>query len=283
MRQIYSHVRGKIRYGEGEFTLPRDLWTRVRDEDLKVLRKMAMGALKEIFGGCTRGELCDCEARGVSHAQRFEIGGNISVHFWHSSNPFEGWYPHIHYTLFDLAFDRVEHRFVRLKMYLEGDAHQRLRQLWKRRLEAVFGVTSARDVDIHFHYQAGLGHLYHRLRYEYREPVVDFYKYATEVVQPVQFDAQWVRRALLGRKHEKHVVWFGWLADCVRYKYLKLIDLDLPKKKERDKERRKTTCPLCGLELEYSSGGFSFESIEKLGDGVILGYRPFGGGEYGLG
>lgn len=225
-----------------------------------------------------KGDNCDCEARGVSHESRYVIGGSISVHFWHSSNPFEGWYPHIHYTLFDLAFDRFEKRFVRLKMYLEGDDFARSRRRWKECLESAFGPTSAKDVDIHFHYQSGIGHLYHRLRYQFREPVIDFYKYATQTVYPVQYDPEWVRRALLGRKHEKHVVWLGWLADCVRYEYLRTMKLELPKKKERDAERRKAECPICGLELAYSVGGFSYEQVARIDDGYILGYRHVGGG-----
>lgn len=283
MSSIYRTFGAKIRYGEGELTVPRDLWDKVGDTDLRGLRRMGMEVLKQTFGGCSKGINCDCESRGMAHNPKYEIGGNISVHFWHSSNPFAGWYPHIHYTLFDLAYDRQEHRFVQLKMYLSGDAFARLRARWKRRLEEVFGDTSARDVDIHFHYQSGIGHLRHRVQYQYREPVIDFYKYATQAIHPVDFDAVWVRRALLGRKHEKHIVWFGWLADCVRYKYLDLIELELPRKKERDKERKKTLCPLCGLELEYSTGGFSYEAVQGFGDGFILGYRPLGGGSIGFG
>lgn len=167
---------------------------------------------------------------------------------------------------------------MQLKMYLSGNAFSELRASWKRNLERSFEATTAKDVDIHFHYQKGVGHLRHRLRYQYREPVIDFYKYATQAVHPVEFDAEWVRRALLGRKHEKHVVWFGWLADCVRYKYLRLIDLEIPRKRERDEKRRKTLCPLCGAELEYSAGGFSYEAVQAFGDAFILGYRPSGGG-----
>lgn len=90
IQAIYWNFGSAVRYGEGELTLPRDLWERVGHRDLKKLRRLGMDVLKQTFGGCMEGDDCDCNARGASHQCRYEVGGNISVHFWHSSNPFEG-------------------------------------------------------------------------------------------------------------------------------------------------------------------------------------------------
>ena len=80
-------------------------------------------------------------------------------------------------------------------------------------LEARFGKSKAKDVNIHFTYRKGYKQLHHRLSYQNRRAISDMQRVVANAISPVEFDPGWVRKALLRPKNEKHVVWFGWLSD----------------------------------------------------------------------
>ena len=54
-------------------------------------------------------------------------------------------------------------------------------------------------------------------------------------------------------------------AMCQRfiYEYAKLLDVEIPKKSERGKERRKVFCPYCGKELHKVEEGLTKEEIDE--------------------
>lgn len=49
---------------------------------------------------------------------RFTLCGVGSPHYWHSSEPFEGWYPHVHFALVEVVYDEKEHVFRKMKLFL---------------------------------------------------------------------------------------------------------------------------------------------------------------------
>ena len=260
--KVYNKLRMTVKFACGEFTFPPSVQEVVTEADFPMLRKMAVDVINEIFSG----------------GGRYQLAGEVSVHFWSSSNPFSGWNPHIHYTLMDAALVRSEGRFVRMPLHLSMSQIQALRMAWRDAVNRRFG-TKYQAIDVHYQYSKNLGRLRHRLSYSFRSPIVDFYKLVTTAVTPVDADPDWVRRALeRGGSKKKRVVWFGWLQDRNRSKSFGLIDLEWKKKALRDKERKLVICPVCGLEMRLVSTTDRWEDFEDVSEPCILGWREVGGG-----
>jgi hypothetical protein len=260
--KVYNKLRMTVRFASGELTFHPYIQEVITEADFPMLRKMAVDIINTEF----------------SDGGRYQLAGEVSVHFWSSSNPFSGWNPHIHFTLLDLALIRSEGRFVRLQMHLTKQQIHGLRMAWRDAVNKKFG-TSHEETDVHYHHSKGLGHLYHRLSYSFRSPIVDFYKLVTTAVFPVEADPEWVRRALArGGSKKKRVVWFGWLQDRNRSKSFSLIDVEWHRKAERDKERKLVICPLCGQEMRLISTADRWEDFADVTEPCILGWRETGGG-----
>ena len=83
---------------------------------------------------------------------------------------------------------------------------------------------------------------------------------------------------LLRPNKEKRVPWFGRMSQRYNYQYAKLLDVEIPKKSHREKERRKVFCPYCGKELQKVGEGLTLEEIDPRS--LLLVYSE-DGGEFG--
>jgi len=297
---IYSKIHRRMKYVAFEFTVARDLWGRIDDKCLSELRGEVVAVLNEVIGG----------------GGRYLLGGVLSAHYWHSSNPFGGWYPHFHGLLLDLVFDRVTKSFVPISAFVGREQLATIRKRWRERLVRVLGETSAKDVDVRFHYSVGYGHLRHRTSYMFRSAAYDILKYVKVAAVPEDADSSWIRRAFVRPKKGKHVLYFGWFTQSVRQRYSwRLFGLKkcpseycgheahdgrckvilqlgrclckgtraIPSKGERERERKRVYCPSCGLVMEDTMESYSFDEIQSMG-GMILKYvgdgwfGKFGGG-----
>jgi len=260
--KVYSKLRMTVRFASGEFTFHPHIQEVITEADFPRLRMMAVKVISKIF----------------SEDGRYQLAGEVSVHFWSSSNPFSGWNPHIHFTLLDLVLIRSENRFVKVQLHLTQEKLKELRMAWLEAVNKEFG-TSYGEADVHYHHSKGLGHLRHRFSYSFRSPIVDFYKLVTVAVSPVETNPEWVRRALLrGGSKKKRVIWFGWLQDRNRSKAFGLVNVGWKRKAERDKERKKVICPLCGQEMRLLSTDERWEDFADVEVPCILGWRESGGG-----
>ncbi|MGD0396928.1 MAG: hypothetical protein ABSB26_08520 [Nitrososphaerales archaeon] len=259
--KVYNKLRMTVKFASGEFTFNPHISETVSEADFPRLRQMAIRVVNDAF----------------SEGGRYQLAGEVSVHFWSSSAPFSGWQPHIHWTLFDLVLDKVSNRFVRIPLHLTGERLHALRMAWRDAVNSEFG-TNYEEIDIHYRYSKGLGHLRHRLEYSFRTATIDFYKTVLNAVVPVDADPAWIQRALLRTDKSKRVVWFGWLQDRNRGKAFSIIDLEWKRKAERDKERKKVICPLCGEEMHLVSVWDTWEDFADVDVPCILGYRESGGG-----
>jgi hypothetical protein len=86
IHSVYSKVGGRVRFGVLDFSLPRDLWARIQDDELSELRRIAWDVIKWTLS-----------------EDGFILGGVGAAQFWHSADPLGGWYPHVHFTLFNMG------------------------------------------------------------------------------------------------------------------------------------------------------------------------------------
>ena len=243
LARVYGKVGARSRFSILDFTIPRDLWNKVGDDELPELRRIAWSVINEVLG--TRGLV---------------LGGVGVAQFWHSADPLAGWYPHVHFTILGMGFkDGVR---VEIPVFIDHEKLTRVRMVWKEKVEARWGVSSQSYWDVFPQYSQGYGHLRHRLAYAFRYPIVDLYRAVTgdgHVSRPAD---GWLRRMLLRPSKEKRVQWFGWVSQRFFYQYAKSLELEIPKKPAREKELRKVFCPYCGKELHKIDEGLTIEEVE---------------------
>lgn len=240
--QMYGKVGARFRFGVLDFTLPRDLWPRVGDGELGDLRRIAWSVINEVLGG-----------------EGLVLGGVGVAQFWHSADPLSGWYPHVHFTSLNMGFkDGVR---VEIPVYIDHEKVARIRALWRERVQARWGASNQSYWDVFPQYSQGYGHFRHRLAYAFRYPIVDLYKAITGEGHVSQPPDGWLRRMLLRPEKEKRVQWFGWMSQRYLYQYAERLELEIPKKPLREKERRKVFCPYCGKELHKVSEGLTREEV----------------------
>ncbi len=75
-----------------EFTLPPKVQRLVKDSDLPELRRLAWETINDMFNPVDE-----------NGKRRYELGGVFSYHFWHSEDPFGGWFQHVHCSVSDMA------------------------------------------------------------------------------------------------------------------------------------------------------------------------------------
>jgi hypothetical protein len=260
--KVYSKLRMTVKFASGEFTFHPHIQEVITEGDFPMLRKLAIDVINKVF----------------SDRGRYQLAGEVSVHFWSSSNPFSGWNPHIHFTFLDLVLIRSGGRHTKLQLHLTQEKLRELRIVWRDAVNKRFG-TNYDEIDVHYHHSNGLGHLRHRLLYSFRLPVVDFYKLVITAVSPVEADSSWVVRALSrGGSKKKRFVWFGWLQDRNRSRAFKQFDVEWRCKSERDKERKKVICLRCGQEMRLISVDERWEDFADTTEPCILGWRETGGG-----
>ena len=77
LRPLLLKVRSRARFRLGLWTVPKDLQPFIRVERLwEIVQQVKYEFLSD--GG------------------RYELGGVVGKQFWHTSNPFNGYYPHVH-------------------------------------------------------------------------------------------------------------------------------------------------------------------------------------------
>jgi hypothetical protein len=260
---ICHHVGSRLSFGEVEFTLPFEGQRKVTDDNLGELKRLAFETLKEV----------------LSPSGQFILAGVGSTHHWHSSDPFKGWFPHVHFTVIELAFDKMNGRFVRLPMHLSKEQLEKLNQVWAQKFQERYGRIGAKRFVVHWHYGRGYAAFRHRLSYQFRRPVKDAYNAAVQMRGDERTDLAWLSRMLVRPKNEKRHQWYGWLSDGQKSKYLSRVEISRAKKAERVKARRKVYCPLCGDELVCVAQGIPYESLTGLDryNSVLAFGRPRGG------
>src|SRR5438552_966315 len=204
----------RIGFAEVEFTLPFEGQRKVDDGNIGELRCLAFECLKEI----------------MSPDSQFVIAGVGSTHHWHSSDPMKGWFPHVHFTVLELAYDKVNDRFVRLPVHLGREALQRLNSLWRQKFEARFGSVRARRFVTHWHYGRGHAAMAHRLSYQFRRAAKDCYSAVMAMQNTEGLNLEWVKRMLLRPKKEKRHQWYGWLSDGVKTNFLRKLEIERARK-----------------------------------------------------
>jgi len=247
---IYSKVHRRLRFYCFEFTVPKDLQSKIGMDGGPVMKRIAQETWEEYYGGDV------------------QLGMSLAFHYWHSSNPLLGFYPHVHGTLFDFGVGKKSGELIPFTRGVVDVA--RLRRIYRRRLEARFGVSADKDVNLHVHYSTGYGHLRHRLAYQYRAFVQDAYRYVA-MAAPELADADWLRKALF-RGRERRVSQCGWFNHrnlSPMSRFMRLLGLSLPKKAVRDKERQRVWCPTCGCEMTVMER-YGHLSLQAVLDG---GYR----------
>ena len=240
--QVYGKVGARMRFGVLDFTIPRDLWAKVGDDELTELRRIAWSVINEVLGG-----------------DGIVLGGVGVAQFWHSADPLAGWYPHIHFTLMNMAFK--DSTRIEVPVYIDHEKVIRIRALWKEKVEARWGSSHQSYWDVFPRYSQGYGHFRHRLAYAFRYPVVDLYKAVTGQGHVSRPPDGWLRRMLLRPAKEKRIQWFGWMSQRYFYEYANSLELEIPKKSVREKERRKVFCPYCGEELHKVGDSLTGEEI----------------------
>lgn len=230
---------GKVCVWAGELTLPRSSWNSVGNEDAKKMNQLGSNWVNESF----------------SENGRYRLGFEVSFHYWHSKDPFSGWYPHLHVNISDIAFERDKREWHRLNLYqndLEKYSDSTLSKTWRSEFESEYGTVRAKRVVAHWTYRSGVTGVRHRLSYAMRNPVVDCYKSISRLDYRPERDRDWVRRMLLRPKTEKRTQWFGYLSDGQKSKYLRTLNYVLESKAVRRKKRSKRVCDLDGTSITWS-------------------------------
>lgn len=233
------------------FTIPVGVCYRLDDRDLLDFGKMAWATCQEVLGG-------DVMLAGVR-----------SVQFWHSFKPLEGWFPHVHITLSRFGFKDGE--VVELPKFVSVDVLNRLRVVWKAKFEKRFGVVNRKDFVVKYLYGSktrGYKNLYKRLYYQYRKGGFDLHKAVVAGIEVNKNHRSWIEKLLIRSRFEKNTVWCGWLADGVKSRYLKLLDIVWRRKRDRIKKKKVIPCPVCGEDLHPSfvvhhNDVFGMEEIEN--------------------
>ena len=253
---------GRIGFVSADFTLPGKAQAKVNEVDLSKLRKMCWKVLQEVLGAYDEGGKETRLIAGVGASQ-----------YWHTANPWKGWFPHFHFTVLDLYYDKREEAFGRSQLFLDSENLRKLRELWRSRFEESYGKTMAKCFVVHWRYSYGHGRLKHRLAYAFRRSVSDCYKmsYRSDLSEGLNRD--WMERLLSPPKNEKRIQWYGWLSDGVKAKFLEKLDITVEKKTVRDRERRKVPCPICGSELYCYRYGVDYDSLSRENESVVLAFR----------
>jgi hypothetical protein len=230
-----------------ELTLPRDMEVNLAFDNLADVKKTGDSVVVRAF---------------KRHVERKRGLKDVTVmlesvaQWWHSSNPFLGFYPHVHGNMYSIVRDNEKGEYVYLRedeMYLEKDELAELRREWREGIR-VFGDTKAKDVVVHVHVSRGYGRLAHRLEYMYRSATFDFYKYVTSarfyekaLAEP---DVGWVRRCIELPKGFKAVSGLGLLAGSRYRRAIAAVGGSIETKAVRRRKRNRVKCPHCGCFME---------------------------------
>jgi hypothetical protein len=256
-RLLCNTTNSKIAFAEATFTLPPSAQRLVENEMLGALRRTGFEAINEV----------------LSEEGRFVLGSVGSTHHWHSEAPLKGWFPHVDFTVLELAYEKDKDRFVRVDLYLKGERLERFNKLWRARFMETFGeVRTARFVN-YWHYGRGYATAEHRFGYQFRRPVSETFQAVSKLRNLNSVNMAWVKRMLIRPKNEKRHQWYGYLSDGIKSKYLQKLGLSIERKSLRDRARRSAYCPDCGDELVCVGHGTPYEAVKDEAGSRILVFR----------
>lgn len=190
-----------------EGTLSKRLWNFIDDDNINRLGK--------VFWQCITAYL------RKMYGNDLMFGGVYSVHYWHSADVFQGWYPHVHGVVPAVAYDRKKHEYVRFNPH--GDV-KLFKKMWTEAVLKEFGFAYSREFVVHYEYRS-IKSLRHRLSYMFRSPLADVYKHFKDGRSFSDSDIEWSRRMLLARVGVKKYQFCGFLFERVKKKYLDLLNV----------------------------------------------------------
>jgi hypothetical protein len=230
-----------------EVTLPRDMQVNLAFDRLIDLKKTADAVFVKVFKRHVE------RKRGLKDVT---VMGESVIQWWHSSNPFLGFYPHVHGNMYSIVRDNERGECVFLRedeMFLEKEELADFRREWREAIK-VFGDTRAKDVVVRVHVSRGYGRLGHRLEYLYRSSTFDFYKYVTSArfyeKRLAEPDLAWVRQCIELPKGFKAVSGFGLLAASRYRRAIAALGGFIETKVIRKRKRSRVKCPHCGCFMD---------------------------------
>jgi hypothetical protein len=256
IQRILSHFGKGISFACFDGTIPPRYQRRVMEQPdgMTILRRIAAEAVQEVIG--------DPEGLMLGHVH--------SAHFWHSSAPEDGAFPHTHGTILPIGIDSLGRPASLKSLYVTQEQLDQLRAVWQRRVRRVFGDDGTEgDWNVWYHVAYGEGHLRHWLEYQFRRPIEDVYKRVAAGLFPTDVNPGWLARLVCRPKGEKRCQWYGWLSDNQRTRYLDKIDLFIPKRAERNRKRKEIHCPECH-QLYVPSGQVSSCVYVSVTGGYVL-------------
>jgi len=183
-----------------DFTESKDIWPRIGFYELPLLGAMAYDTMKEYF-------------RKV-WPMPVRFGMNVYVQAWHSGNPGEGWYPHVH-SLIPRLFFREDYSLVRSNLAWLN--HEKIKLIWRRKVEErwgksrggfkhrqdMFSVRVQVKIPDEIAVKMRRRGIKHRLRYMGRGFALDFTKHVNRGYSYKDWDKEYVARMLTGNGHKR--------------------------------------------------------------------------------
>lgn len=269
IRAVYRALFRAVRYVNFEYTVPQELRS-VIYRHTETRRVVVHGVSKDVVDDgmtCLRKLVVETFDKYVHRVfdlpKSVELGIILTPQSWSSEDPLgKGPVPHVHGTMFSLAFDSVTGEPVDVPVKSWGSygtvdrGFKLLRSTWREALK-VYGDVPP-EVNVHIRYEEGSEKLTKRLQYMFRSPAMDVYKYVSFGV-PESYDRKWVRQMLapLGRKQRMR--YYGWLAprNCsAKAPLMRRLGLTLKKRTEYSRISREMLCPakdshgqICGCQM----------------------------------
>jgi len=261
LNAISEKVDG-LRFCRLVFTVPKLLWDKIDYSNFDVFNHACYKTLEEYY-----------------HAK---VGGVGRDHNWHSKYPLAGNFPHFHSSFVNLGF--VNGRPIQLRYDIDLD---KMRSIYRRNLERAFGVKIAK-VNLHYEHipvddKPNRKHpeitnrnmIWHGLRYDFRLANLDITRFAKKQMIGEFEDEQKgeVTRLIMPPTNFRFTRFFGWWADGVRNKYLKLLDIE-PILFSKKREPKDVICPVHNLPCELVDNWVAWDDIKNEENLVVNFLKP---------
>lgn len=241
------------------FTFPDDLQAVAWALPEKVLRSMAIRVMERLY----------------SCGGRYQLGYQMSNHFWRTSSPFSGPFPHVDCNLLNVVRDIETGEYRTIDLYLPATdkeagvgkpSLESARRYWREEIEAYVGKVTSKDVDVSFKGpRYGFSHLRQAVDYSVRSPQRDVLDFLKGHLIPANLDMGFVRELLVPRRQRKAYVYGGWLSNACRKRSCEELNVQLRSRKEFERDMKATFCYHgCLFERDYSSFPMSKGEVQKL-------------------
>lgn len=196
-----------------------------------------------------------------------ELARVVVVHDWHSKNPFNEPYPHLHgfAICLDKNFNQVEH-------YQDVDLW---RKVWKFIINIELGPFKAENVNLKVRYHEvndeNRPKIFNRLKYMFRYPAQDIAKMSKRKA-PEKYNKEFMISLLSEKPGKKRTQTYGWLADGCKNIYLGKIGIHHETRAEIKNTLGtfnhlcRDTCPICWNQGE----SLGITSLAELSNQVII-------------